>query len=84
MDDSAYLIKLNYVGVVEPLHDVHLSVDLLQVSRIQLGFVYYLDGHLQREESKLVSPRVREDSKHLHKNQASGTKSNYRQTCVNE
>lgn len=50
-----HLIKLNNVGVVEPFHDVHLAIDLLQVASIQLGFIYYFNSHLKNENRKQIN-----------------------------
>jgi hypothetical protein len=46
---STHLVQLDYVGVVQTLHDVHLTVHLLQVAGVQLGLVYDLDGHLEQD-----------------------------------
>ena len=46
---EAYLVQLDNVWMVQHLHDLDLSVDLLQVNSIQLSLVDYLDGHLQKE-----------------------------------
>lgn len=37
------------MGVVEHLHDLNFSVDLLQVHSVQLCLVDDLDGHLQND-----------------------------------
>lgn len=42
------LVQLDDVRVVQLLHDVDLTVDLLQVRRVQLRLVDDLDGHLQQ------------------------------------
>lgn len=44
-----YLIKFDDVRMVQPLHDFHFSVDFLEITSVQLRFVYYLDGNLKRE-----------------------------------
>ena len=40
------LVKLDDVGMLQLLHDLDLAVDLLQVRRVQLTLVNYLNGHL--------------------------------------
>ena len=50
----AHLVELDYVGVVQHLHDLNFSVDLLQVDSIQLGLVNDLDGHLQNDGASKI------------------------------
>lgn len=40
--------------MVEHLHDLDFSVDLLQVDIIQLGLVNDLNGHLQSDEESTM------------------------------
>lgn len=54
--DLVYLIEADDVGVLEQLHDLHLSEDLFQVLIIQLALVDDLYSHLEtgrRQESTI-------------------------------
>lgn len=48
--DNTHLVEFDDVGVVQQLHDLHLSVNLLQVGGIQSGLVDDLNGHLENRE----------------------------------
>lgn len=43
---ATYLVEFDDVGVVEQLHNLHFSVNLFQVGRVQSGLVDDFDGHL--------------------------------------
>lgn len=43
---ATHLVEFDDVGVVEQLHNLHFSVNLLQVRRVQSGLVDDFDGHL--------------------------------------
>lgn len=49
---NLYLVKTDDVGVLQQLHDLHLSEDLFQVLIIQLGLIHYFYCHLESEEKK--------------------------------
>lgn len=40
------------MGVVQQLHNLHLSVNLLKVGRVQPGLVDDFDGHLEKKKKK--------------------------------
>lgn len=40
------------MGVVQQLHNLHLSVNLLKVGRVQPGLVDDFDGHLEKKGKK--------------------------------
>lgn len=44
---SVYLVETDDVGVLQQLHDLHLSEDLFQVLIIQLGLIHYFYRHLR-------------------------------------
>lgn len=46
---SVYLVEADDVGVLQQLHDSHLSVDLFQILFIQLGLIHYFYSHLETE-----------------------------------
>lgn len=43
------------MGVLQQLHDLHLSEDLLQVLVVQLGLIHYFYSHLEtrRDEREM-------------------------------
>lgn len=43
-----YLIEADDVGVLQQLHDLHLSEDLFQVFVIQLGLIHNFYSHLEK------------------------------------
>lgn len=45
--DNTHLVEFDDVGVVQQFHNLNLSVNFLQVRRVQSGLVDDLDGHLQ-------------------------------------
>lgn len=45
----AHLVELYDVRMIQHLHDLNFSVDLLQIDGIQLGLVDDLNGHLQND-----------------------------------
>lgn len=49
---ATYLVEFDDVGVVEQLHNLHFSVNLFQVGRVQSGLVDDFDGHLGRKLRK--------------------------------
>ena len=49
MQLAAHLVELDDMRVVQHLHDLNFSVDLLQVDGVQLGLVDDLNGHLQSD-----------------------------------
>lgn len=53
MKDNTHLVEFDYVGVVQQLHYLHLSVNFLEVGRVQSGLVNYLNGHLQKQRPHL-------------------------------
>ena len=46
---SLYLVEADDVGVLQQLHDLHLSKDLFQVLIVQLGLIHYFYSHLETE-----------------------------------
>lgn len=53
MKDNTHLVEFDDVGVVQQLHNLHLSVNLLQVGGVQSGLVNNLDGHLEKQKPNL-------------------------------
>lgn len=49
---SVYLVEADDVGVLQQLHDLHLSKDLFQVLIIQLGLIHYFYSHLETERKE--------------------------------
>lgn len=49
VDRAPYLVEADDVGVLQQLHDLHLSEDLLQVLVVQLGLIHYFYRHLERQ-----------------------------------
>lgn len=49
---SVYLVEADDVGVLQQLHDLHLSEDLFQVFIIQLGLIDNFYSHLENEETR--------------------------------
>lgn len=47
-----YLEEADDVGVLQQLHDLHLSEDLFQVLIIQLGLIHYFYSHLKTERRR--------------------------------
>lgn len=54
-----YLVEADYVGVLQQLHDLHLSEDLFQVLVVQLGLIHYFYSHLEEGEGEM---RVNDES----------------------
>lgn len=54
MRDNTHLVEFDDMGVVQQLHNLHLSVDFLQVGGVQSGLVNYLNGHLEKPKAKLL------------------------------
>lgn len=50
MSGNTHLVEFDDVGVVQQFHDLNLSVNLLQVGRVQSGLVDDLDGHLPQPQ----------------------------------
>lgn len=50
----AYLVEADDVGVLQQLHDLHLSEDLFQVLIVQLGFIHYFYSYLERKKTRVV------------------------------
>lgn len=48
---KVYLVEADDVGVLQQLHDLHLSEDLFQVFIIQLGLIDNFYSHLENEET---------------------------------
>lgn len=46
---TVYLVEADDVGVLQQLHDLHLSEDLFQVLLVQLGLIHYFYSHLETE-----------------------------------
>lgn len=46
---TRYLVEANDVWMLQQLHDLHLSEDLLQVLIVQLSLIHYLYRHLEGE-----------------------------------
>lgn len=49
MKDNTHLVEFDDMGVVQQLHNLHLSVDFLQVGGVQSGLVNDLNGHLENK-----------------------------------
>lgn len=49
---NVYLVEADDVGVLQQLHDLHLSEDLFQVFIIQLGLIDNFYSHLENEEKR--------------------------------
>lgn len=49
MNDNTHLVEFDDVGVVQQFHNLNLSVNFLQVRRVQPGLVDDLDGHLPQQ-----------------------------------
>lgn len=49
---NVYLVEADDVGVLQQLHDLHLSEDLFQVLIVELGLIHYFYSHLEREETR--------------------------------
>lgn len=49
MKENTHLVEFDDVGVVEQFHDLNLSVNFLQVGRVESGLVDDLDCHLQKQ-----------------------------------
>lgn len=60
-----YLVEADDVGVLQQLHDLHLSEDLFQVLIVQLGLIHYFYSHLDgdggrdKNEIRCQKERVR-------------------------
>lgn len=59
---TVYLVEANDVRMLQQLHDLHLSEDLLQVLVIQLGLIHNLYSHLERGDR---GERVKTSEKQL-------------------
>lgn len=44
---TVYLEKADDVGVLQQLHNLHLSEDLFEVLIVQLGLIHYFYSHLE-------------------------------------
>lgn len=53
MKDNTHLVEFDYVGVVQQLHYLHLSVNFLEIGRVQSGLVNDLNGHLEKQRPNL-------------------------------
>lgn len=68
-----YLVEADDVGVLQQLHDLHLSEDLFQVLIVQLGLIHYFYSHLDgdggrdKNEIRCQKERVRLRRKQLGK-----------------
>lgn len=49
---NMYLVEADDVGVLEQLHDLHLSEDLFQVFIIQLALIHDFYSHLENDETR--------------------------------
>lgn len=47
--DFTHLVQFDDMGVVQQLHNLHLSVNFFQVGGIQPGLINYLYGHLKNQ-----------------------------------
>lgn len=47
-----YLVEADDVGVLQQLHDLHLSEDLFQVLIVQLGLIHYFYSHLETKRQE--------------------------------
>lgn len=50
----AYLVEADDVGMLQQLHDLHLSEDLFQVLIVQLGLIHYFYSYLERKKARVV------------------------------
>lgn len=57
-----YLVEADDVGVLEQLHDLHLSEDLFQVFIIQLALVDDFYSHLENDETRKINDYRREQT----------------------
>lgn len=46
------------MGVVQQLHNLHLSVNLLKVGRVQPGLVDDFDGHLEKKGGEKKKAKI--------------------------
>lgn len=56
-----YLVEADDVGVLQQLHDLHLSEDLFQVLIVQLGLIHYFYSHLETERRERDGRRDKDE-----------------------
>lgn len=61
MSASLYLVEADDVGVLQQLHDLHLSEDLFQVLIVQLGLIHYFYSHLEIERQERDGERDKDE-----------------------